>query len=626
MNKKRKLSLFLALSLCFTLAAAAIPVHAAAKPGKSGWKKQMKEGEAIIFELKNDDGYTSKWSSSDRDVATVNKNGKVTARGEGTTVITARIQKKGKKDILLRGRLEVIPTIASMARKADMQAEDGKIVVHGYDWGPGVDQVVLELPLPVSRIAAKKAIVETKNVTRTVIGGYISDANGNRVDKERSVYVTLRLKTSMAESGSPFDYDSETTFMNSWTPDYPLNVRLAGKRGDSWVSIGYRGNCGNKTNIISPDTAGWKRLQTVTSIQNNPISGQGESVSLQRAAYEPEALAADGVKNPLIIWLHGQGEGGTDPDIVILGNKVSALTKDPIQGHFTTAGGANGAYVFIAQTPTYWMDEGNGVNGAGDHKSRYTEVLMDSIRVYLTENPDVDPDRIYLTGCSNGGYMTMTMINHYPDFFAAAIPNCEAYAFDRINSKGKDPSDTRWFTDKKAEKLKYMPLWFLASSDDNIVDPAKYSLPTYKAILNAGNDNCWFSYYDKVRMEDDPETDVMGHWVWVYFFNDEATGVQDPNTIKASADRGSFGFVPSPTGGTSRAVSSGRAYEDCFDWVNDQRLSVRLARQEAEKAAEEAARAAEEAANEAAENTTDTGNAADTSAADNNTQDSAAQN
>lgn len=29
-----------------------------------------------------------------------------------------------------------------------------------------------------------------------------------------------------------------------------------------------------------------------------------------------------------MIWLHGMGEGGNDPDIAILGNEVSALTRE----------------------------------------------------------------------------------------------------------------------------------------------------------------------------------------------------------------------------------------------------------------------------------------------------------
>ena len=38
--------------------------------------------------------------------------------------------------------------------------------------------------------------------------------------------------------------------------------------------------------------------------------------------YEPET--ADGQKHPLIIWLHGAGEGGMEPAIAATGNKVAS--------------------------------------------------------------------------------------------------------------------------------------------------------------------------------------------------------------------------------------------------------------------------------------------------------------
>lgn len=63
----------------------------------------------------------------------------------------------------------------------------------------------------------------------------------------------------------------------------------------------------------------------------------------------------------------------------MLGNEVVALAKDDIQLHFT-AGKQTGAYVLAVQTPTYWMDEGDGTNGAGAGVSRYTELLMDTIK------------------------------------------------------------------------------------------------------------------------------------------------------------------------------------------------------------------------------------------------------
>ena len=45
---------------------------------------------------------------------------------------------------------------------------------------------------------------------------------------------------------------------------------------------------------------------------------------------------------------------------------------------------------------------------------------------FIDLHPDIDRDRVYIGGCSNGGFMTMRMLLSYPDFFAAAYPVCEA--------------------------------------------------------------------------------------------------------------------------------------------------------------------------------------------------------
>mgnify|MGYP003378153178 CR=1 FL=1 len=96
--------------------------------------------------------------------------------------------------------------------------------------------------------------------------------------------------------------------------------------------------------------------------------------------------------------LAGKGEGGTDPDIAILGNEVSALAKEEIQSYFKTDD-VTGAYVLAVQAPTYWMDEGDGTNGNGSGISRSTEILMAPLNVYVTAPPAVNNERIYLGGC-----------------------------------------------------------------------------------------------------------------------------------------------------------------------------------------------------------------------------------
>ena len=213
---------------------------------------------------------------------------------------------------------------------------------------------------------------------------------------------------------------------------------------------------------------------------------------------------------------------------------------------------------------------------------------MDTIRDYLKSNPDVDTGRILLLGLSNGGYMTMEMILEHPHFFAAAMPICEAYSWwelerdktgryvqdsSRMASLAFTPTLRRWMTDEKIRRIRHMPLWFVASADDQVVLPQRYALPTYQALLKAGAQNAWFSYFESVQGIDIPGSTFMGHFSWVPVLNDQVGGVQDRDAIRRSTDSEQFGFRPDNAGqgGEKRAVVNGKTHVNAFDWLNDQR-------------------------------------------------------
>lgn len=317
-------------------------------------------------------------------------------------------------------------------------------------------------------------------------------------------------------------------------------------------------------NFVAEDAGRFGVRRTFSGTYNNLMTGQPERQTLNMAAYQPSSLAG-GARNPLIVWLHGQREGGTNPDMMLVSNEAVALAKSPIQNHFE-AGGQRGAYVLMPQAPTHWMDEGDGTIRDGTGRSRYTEILMDAILDYVASNPDVDPNRIYIGGLSMGGFMTIELITNYPYYFAAAIPVCGPYPY--FNPE----QGNRWFTDEKAQSIRHLPIWFVQSDDDPVVNEAETSLPTYQALLKAGAQNAWYSYFENVRGSDHPGAEYFGHVVWVYVFNDLVTGVQNPQTIMNATDTGTYGATPSNAerGGPRRATVNGTQHAGLFQWLNAQ--------------------------------------------------------
>lgn len=463
--------------------------------------------------------------------------------------------------------------------------------VEGYEFGPAVPKLIVKFNTAVSAVSAEELVVKTVGVDRTVEEVYLSDENGKKTTGTSSDYISIQMPISYSfeqpeSNASPFFYSMET-FQNTWAEDYTVAIEgLTVTAGGKSHTLDTEVNAID--NRISADLSPFTVKGDYSGEYKNPLTGETEELTLQYRAYEPDQLDG-GDKNPLLIWLHGQGEGGTDTDITLLGNEVVALAREDIQQHFTSADGSEtGAYILAVQTPTYWMDEGDGTNGAGAGVSRYTEILMDTIKTYVSQNKNIDSNRIYLAGCSNGGYMTLNLAIHNPDYFAALAPLAAAYSYydyernedgtyklvesdSSLSGYAHVRTDKVWFTEDKLAAIKDLPIWFVHSADDFIVNPATYALPIYQALVKSGAENKWFSYYETVLGTDVKDAAYLGHWSWIYFFNDHVTGVQDVAAVRSAADLSAF--VPSNVsqGGNSKASVAGQTYQNIFDWLNDQR-------------------------------------------------------
>ncbi len=417
------------------------------------------------------------------------------------------------------------------ASAATIGATKAYAIVQGYEWGPAVPKVVLEFADDVIGVENDTFAVSFSNRARTVTAAYNSDENGVE-SEDYTHYVAIEM-TVQYNVNSPFSYNMSTG-RNTWVANIAFTVTVNAGKSFTAGDLTYEGG---DTFTYSAGAADRKVPQTASWTKDTVhYTGEGKDITLQRASWAPEGAESDSGKNPLVIWLHGAGEGGTDIDIDLLGNEVTALTTENETNlqHYFAQYGLKGAYVLAVQTPTMWMDSGNGSynngSGTGKQESYYTEALWQAITTYVESNSDVDTNRIYLGGCSNGGYMTMNMAFEHGDYFAAFYPICEAYDNSRIS-------------DEMIEGIKDYNIWFLQSSDDGTVAPNSSTVPTFFRLLQAGAENVHFTFTEHVTAVDDPtatnggiQGTYMGHWSWIMAFNDVLSKEFDNDTITAQSD------------------------------------------------------------------------------------------
>ena len=361
-----------------------------------------------------------------------------------------------------------------------------KIVVEGFDWGAGVNKVILALNDTTSKVnvadftvfASRKSstgpIADPDN-KRDIVTAYVSDENGERVKTGKNITLVLSVGPQIAIS-SPFQYQRSKG--NVWV-DYSLTI-VQSKSGQVW------------------DTSTGKIMPLIDQFDLTGKYTFSDKLTMSYATFTPKVKKD---KSPLIIWLHGGGEGGTDPTIPLLGNKAANYASEGIQSIF------EGAYVLSPQCPGAWMHNTQGVGTQGKDNDIYNEGLMVLIKDYVKANPGIDANRIYVGGCSNGGYMALKLIFLYPDYFAAGYISALAYKSEYI-------------PDNDIQKIKNVPIWFVHSKDDKTTVPDLTVVPVFDRLRKAGAKNVHFTYYDQVNditnFYGGKGFQYNGHWSWVY--------------------------------------------------------------------------------------------------------------
>jgi predicted esterase len=371
------------------------------------------------------------------------------------------------------------------------------MIIDAFDWGPASVQAIVSLPdsCPESELcpfSVTEISPYGEKRTRSVTDVYLSDAEGNRATEESS-YVSIEMDLVPMGTGSLFYFNLDT-FLNEFSTQYQLIIKPETGASDFFENLSVDPTC---TEMMIPDL---ERFES-------DVFADGD-IRVNYSVLEP---SEDGKKHPLIIWLHGQGEGGSDPAVSLLGNRVTAFAEEDIQNAFS------GAYILIPQCPGYWSESrpNDGMMGTNpDGTSAYTEILMHLIEKTVEENDGIDSNRVYIGGCSMGGYMTLNMLFTYPDYFAAAFPVCAFYPDTLID-------------DEKLSVLADTPLWYVYCSSDETVPPSEHSEATLNRLLEKGASVHTSVYADvhdttgKYFASDGTPVEYYPHWAWVYVLNSD---------------------------------------------------------------------------------------------------------
>lgn len=167
-------------------------------------------------------------------------------------------------------------------------------------------------------------------------------------------------------------------------------------------------------------------------------------------------------KYPLVLFLHGAGERGTDNQAQ-LKNAVSIFTLKENLRKFP-------CFVIAPQCPSEqrWVEMDWGAD-SGVAPAEPSAAMRMSIKALaaLGKEFSIDADRRYAVGLSMGGFGVWDALSRYPGLFAAGAAVCG----------GGDES--------KAAAIGKTPVWAFHSEDDPVVKVSR-SRNMVKALRDAG--------------------------------------------------------------------------------------------------------------------------------------------
>jgi predicted peptidase len=210
-----------------------------------------------------------------------------------------------------------------------------------------------------------------------------------------------------------------------------------------------------------------------SKVQIESVIDTARTVEVNYLLYLPDDYGKDPQQKwPLILFLHGSGERGNDLEL---------LKRQPLPKTLDR----QKDFPFIVVSPQLPLVMGNWSG------------LIDPVNVLVSQiqaTYSVDPQRVYLTGLSMGGFGTWEFALRYPRRFAAIVPIAGGYR-RQSNAIPENICD-----------LKDLPVWvFHGAQDINVVPSQSKNMVN---ALKACGGNVRFTLY--------PDADHPASWTRAY--------------------------------------------------------------------------------------------------------------
>ncbi len=251
---------------------------------------------------------------------------------------------------------------------------------------------------------------------------------------------------------------------------------------------------------------------TKKDVSNVEVEGMDKFAPLEENGihyrlYSPKA----GGPRPLILFLHGGGESGSDNFMQMVGTVGAIRLAELYPEMYVMAPQAPAGKLPIG-LPSAQTFAGSVQDPDSGWNRSYLAGVCDLIRNMIAEG-QVDASRVYVTGMSMGGGGTLRALSVGSGLFAAAVPICPTMTPETFNIL-KSLVDTK--------------IWVAAAYVDHTIYRHKYIVDGILAIKDAGNPDAHLTIFSPEELAEygmgvDPQMSLVqrfsenhGCWSLVY--------------------------------------------------------------------------------------------------------------